>query len=273
MIAHLPGGAAVGAVISACLLGAAVSVLVFPGESRRARRRAWLTAGGVASLGVAVSAPVEALADRTFSAHMLQHLVLMVVAPAMLVAGRAMSTLLATGRQIGVVPARRSGLARRCRAAAIDRGAVLLATAAVLHALVLTFWHLPSVFESAVDNPLVHAVEHASMLTAGLALFAAWGMFARRAPVPAFAATFATAVHGAAVGALITFAARPVYAVADGTASLGDQQLAGLLMWIPTGLVYVVLAALVVWRSAIPPRPPVLRPAEIGPAIGEGGRT
>ena len=139
---------------------------------------------------------------------------------------------------------------------------MLLATAAVLHALVLTFWHLPSVFESAVDNPLVHAVEHASMLTAGLALFAAWGMFARRAPVPAFAATFATAVHGAAVGALITFAARPVYAVADGTASLGDQQLAGLLMWIPTGLVYVVLAALVVWRSAIPPHPPVLRPVE-----------
>lgn len=250
MIGHLPGGPITTSIGTAALLTPALLLAWWSPPSRPARRRYWLTAGGLATLALAISAPAESLAERTFTAHMLQHLLLLVVAPALLCGGHALTTVTGAANRWGVVRVDRIAMVRRWHRIERGREVALLWAAAAGHLVVVTVWHVPAVFAAAVGSSVVHAIEHVTMLVAGLALFAAWGAFAERAPVATFAASFATAVHGAAVGALITFAATPVFDVADGTTTLRDQQLAGLLMWIPTGLVYTALAIVVVWRAA-----------------------
>ena len=116
MIAHIPGGAYVASVMSALLLAVAFVLVIVPRGSRRLRRRARMTAWGLCTLGLAVSPPAEVLAEATFSAHMLQHLAIMVIAPAALAFGRAWSTVLDAAHRLGLGPARRWEVARRCNA-------------------------------------------------------------------------------------------------------------------------------------------------------------
>lgn len=277
MIAHLPGGPLALVAATTLLLAPAALVGAFPGRTRRSRRRAALTAAGFATLAVAISSPIETIAERSFSGHMLQHLLILVVAPALLCGGRAMATIAATGGRLGV-RSRRGRWLRHLRLRRDGNEAAVLIAATVSHAAVLTFWHLPAMFERAVAEPAVHAVEHATMFAAGVSLFGAWAVLARRAPFGALAASFATAVHGAALGALITFASRPVYAVAaGGTATLGDQQVAGLLMWVPTGVVYTALAMATLWLGPLdagralrtgPGAPSARQHPDLDPAVG-----
>lgn len=252
MIAHIGGGPLVAALATVALIGTAMVVLWFQGPVRRLRRRARLSAGGLLVLAAAVSGPAEMAAERTFTAHMAQHLAILVVAPALLAAGRAAQTIAATAHRLGLVDARRPSWLGRWRVVQMHHATAMLATATIAHALALSVWHLPAVFATAVEQPVAHGIEHASMFAVGLALFVTYRNRARRAPVAAFAATFATAVHGAALGALITFASIPTFDVANGPTTLQDQQVAGLIMWIPTGIVYIALAAYVVWRAATP---------------------
>lgn len=247
--------------ISGLLLAgaAALALATAPG---RWRRRELLTAAGIAVCAVAISPPVELAAERTFAGHMVQHLLLLFAAPALLALGCSGTTLVRRLRR-WLPPRRRAlvvGVQRRWHRLRRERDDLALAFAVAANLAIVTLWHVPPLFAAAVHNPFVHGLEHVLFLAAGLAVFTTVRVTVARSPLPTAAAAFAVTLHGTALGALITFAVTPIYEVAhrDGAAELADQQVAGVLMWVPGGLVYAALALRAVWHvagGAVRPQP------------------
>jgi cytochrome c2 len=122
----------------------------------------------------------------------------------------------------------------------------------VLSVAALVLWHLPGPYRLALADERIHALEHLSFLTAG---FLFWWVvlrpdgYRRLAPGAGVLYVFTAGLPASLLGALLTFAGHPLYAgqsaaaPAWGLTALGDQQLAGLLMWMPGGLVYLAAAA------------------------------
>lgn len=209
-----------------------------------AHSRALLFALGAAVLLVALVSPLDPLGEALLSAHMLQHALLVAVAPPLLLLGKP-GVVFAWAAPTGW---RRNILSSLpCRFLAETGNAFSRPLrAAILHALALWLWHAPAAFDAAVASHGVHAVEHASFFGTALLFWRAIldGCSSRRAG-PALGASFATLIHGGLLGALITLAPYPVYAWYRGRtemwglSALEDQQLAGLLMWVPMGIVYL----------------------------------
>jgi putative membrane protein len=111
--------------------------------------------------------------------------------------------------------------------------------------LALWIWHAPGLFDAAVEREWLHTLEHVSFFGTALLFWRAIldAQSARRVG-PALAAAFATLMHGGLLGGLITMAPFPLYSWYRGRTelwgltSLEDQQLAGLVMWVPMGIVY-----------------------------------
>lgn len=207
--------------------------------------RATAFAAGAAAVLVALSPPVDRFAESSFAGHMTQHMILMTVAAPLLAfggAGLPWTMALPRGGRRFVAKVRSTALARWLR-----RPLHLALTAAGLHTVVLWGWHLPAPYLAAERSPTVHALEHASFLAA------AWLMWSivlapghRRPPGPVrMLVLFIAGLTGTALGATLTLAPAPVYpaAVLSAANPLADQQLAGLVMWIPMDL--IVLSAVV----------------------------
>jgi putative membrane protein len=117
-----------------------------------------------------------------------------------------------------------------------------------VHAAALWVWHAPVLFQATLRSDLVHAAQHASFL--GSALLFWWALVHGPRGLMGYGAAvlyvFTTSVHSGVLGAFLTFTGRllyPAYASATpawGLTPLEDQQLGGLIMWVPAGLVYVV---------------------------------
>jgi putative membrane protein len=212
-------------------------------------------AAGLAVTVVALASPLDALADELFAAHMSQHLLLALVAPLLIVVGapgRALAALPSTGarRVLG------RDLRRFRRATGLRRAAVGTALAAVAaHVLALGLWHVPALYDLAVRSVPVHVVEHVSLFVTGLALW--WvvlGVRWQRRSGMAVVYLFLAGLPMGALAALLTLAPRPLYAshlattAAWGLTPLEDQQLAGAIMWVPGGLVYLGAVAVVIVR-------------------------
>jgi len=131
-------------------------------------------------------------------------------------------------------------------------------TATLLQAVALWLWHAPALFDLALASEGWHAAQHLSFLASALIFWTA--MLGRRtAPPVAALCLVATSIVSGALGALMAFATSPWYA---GYARLGmapfgltpaqDQQIAGLIMWVPGGLVHAVAALLVMGRLLRP---------------------
>ncbi|HLR45569.1 MAG TPA: cytochrome c oxidase assembly protein, partial [Deinococcales bacterium] len=139
---------------------------------------------------------------------------------------------------------------------------------------VMWLWHLPMLYDAALRSPLLHAFEHACFL--GAALLFWWPLlrpFGSRTASRPFAVPylFLASLQGSALGAFITFAPRPLYSgyavsVVSSLTPLQDQQLAGLIMWLPGSLFYLAVAALffVAWlgRTGAPLAAPALLEGE-----------
>jgi cytochrome c oxidase assembly factor CtaG len=131
----------------------------------------------------------------------------------------------------------------------LARGLSAPVVAWLVHAVVLWGWHVPIAFEAALARPSVHWIQHTSFFVAA-ALFwwsvCAGGPHGERRGV-AIVSVFTTAVHTSALGALFTFSSRlwyPTYASAIspwGLTPLEDQQLGGLVMWVPGGAVFLIV--------------------------------
>jgi putative membrane protein len=125
-------------------------------------------------------------------------------------------------------------------------GAVWLIMAAVLWG-----WHAPSFYTASVENDVVHALQHSSFILAALLFW--WVVLHAYGAVPERRGAgvmylFTTAMHSGLLGALITFSPTvwyPVYAgrAEDwGISALADQQLAGTIMWVPAGMIFLFAA-------------------------------
>ncbi|MFL5737044.1 MAG: cytochrome c oxidase assembly protein [Actinomycetota bacterium] len=238
-------------VITALVLGTAVYARGLRELWRRGAGRGVSSAeaiaffGGLLVVAAALLSPIDSLAASLFWAHMCQHMLLIVVAAPLIVLGRP---LLVMPR--GLPPSWRRGL----HGGRPGRNALPLAIATwIVHTVVVWAWHLPAFFQAALANPAVHALEHAMFLATALAFW--WWLIdpaARRSIGGGVAVAYAIAagVQGMILGSLMLFSEHPWYpAYAAGARGFGltplqDQQLAGLVMWIPPGIVYLVAAAL-----------------------------
>lgn len=224
-----------------------------PGRARRRRDAA--LAGGLAALALALFSPVHSASASLLSAHMVQHLLLILVAAPLLVLGRPGQAMLMAlpraFRRWAIAP----GLAR-----ATYRTARRLARpvpAWIVFTIALWAWHLPAAYGAAVRSDPIHSVEHLCFLSTAMV---AWSVVLRERRGEGLGALgralflLATAAQSGLLGALLLFARAPLYAVHGlGPASWGltplqDQQLAGAIMWIPPGAVYLVVSAALLLR-------------------------
>lgn len=227
------------------------------GASRLGTLRAGLFIGALGALGVALLSPLDALSGALASAHMVQHVLLVLVAAPLLALSAPTSTIL-RGTPLRL---RRMVLrARRPFRPAV--AAVVRQPAAVwlLHVAALWCWHAATLYDAALRHPPLHALEHASFLLTGLLFWQA--VVGRRNPArlsPGLGVilVFTMALQGVLLSLLMTFARAPWYGY-DQLATtanpwpldaLADQQLAGVIMWIPGGMVYLAaaLVLLVTW--------------------------
>jgi putative membrane protein len=234
---------------------------------------AFAFAGGIATLVIALLSPLDALSDVLFSAHMGQHELLMLVAAPLLVMGKPWLTAawaLPARWRSAVLPLGQAPVLRQPFRAVTAPVAIL-----VLHALALWIWHIPGLFEGAMKNESVHALQHACFfITAALFWWAlVQGRYGRGGYGAGLLFVFITGMHSGILGALITFGRRlwyPLYdqrARAAGLDPLRDQQLAGLLMWIPAGVILLVLglALMAAWLGEAERR---TRAAELRVRVG-----
>jgi putative membrane protein len=202
------------------------------------RQTVWFALGWTA-LAVALLPPLDTAAASSLTAHMVQHVILLVVAAPLLVHGAPLPALL------WAFPdrTRNQGLAfwRRLLRTRSGSGWALWAGAAIaVQTAVMWAWHAPVLYRAALANPQIHALEHLSFLVTACVFWWAVGAGSGQRHGGAVPAVFAAAFPGTVLGAAITLATRPWYAEYP---SLADQQMAGVVMWGFGGLLYVLAAA------------------------------
>lgn len=179
--------------------------------------------------GLAVLGPLDDWAKTSSAAHMTQHMLLMVVIAPLWVLSRPLAQIIAgSGRLWAWLWWPMLALTR------------YPLTTAYIHGVIIWFWHMPYFYMLAVENVWWHALEHLLFLiTAGLFW---WAVLkgSRQNTSWALLALLFTLMHTGFLGALLTFASVPLYGEAR---SLGDQQLAGLIMWVVGAVPYLTAAA------------------------------
>jgi len=235
----------------------------------RGLSRAWIRAGvgriitvwraacffsGELVLVAALIAPLDPLGETLLSAHMAQHILLTVIAPPLLILGApiiAWTWALPAGwRRFGATP-----FARAIAAAADVLASPFMAS--LIAIAVMWIWHVPALFEAALVDETIHTLEHLTFFASALL-----GWCAALSPhVTALAAAGATLVvfmAGGMLGGVLCLAPAPLYdwygnrPLLWGMTPLEDQQLAGLLMWVLAGGVYLVAFAVFAFRAADP---------------------
>ncbi|MEA2461700.1 MAG: ubiquinol-cytochrome c reductase cytochrome c subunit [Actinomycetota bacterium] len=240
----------------------------------RTRRAACVIAASV-SLAAALAPPLESAAESYLWVHMVQHLVLILVAPLLFVCARPV------GPFIRALPDGARSLVNAARHAPFVRRSIAFVTvpafAWVVHVALVWGWHAPALFDAALRTEPLHVLEHVTFFGSALLFWAvALGTWERR--MPAGGAIFYVAFAGiqsTALGALFTFASAPLFPHYEhlrttGLTALEDQQLAGLIMWIPAGILYVSVAAFLFarwFRGAGPGRDDVKRKAVLPPLL------
>jgi putative membrane protein len=215
-------------------------------------------AGGWCVLAVALFSPIEAFADRSFALHMLQHELLMLVAAPLLVLARPLEAW-----TWALSPVLRRGAASLLREPWLRRTWRVLTGAAgawCAHAGALWIWHVPALFIAAVAHPSLHVLQHTCFLVSALVFW--WSVLRNGAAShsgSAMASVATTMLHTSALGALLTLAAHPSYLPAGqstvlGISALEDQQLGGLIMWVPGSLAYLVAGLVIAARWLTPGR-------------------
>jgi putative membrane protein len=201
---------------------------------------------GVLVLGLALASPLEPLVAVLQSAHMVQHLLLTIVAPPLLLLGTPGWLLAPALAWPGVAPVAR--LVTRARLAFALGNVTFLA------------WHLPVFYNAALRYEPVHILEHVSLL--GTALILWWPVLG---PAPALPRlnyplqmlyVFLQTLPGALLGIILGMAPTPLYPSYEaaprlwGLSVLADQQIGGLIMWVGTNLFWLGVLTAVFFRWA-----------------------
>jgi len=201
--------------------------------------------GGMLTLIVALISPLDALAEHLFSAHMAQHMLLMVIAPPLFVCSRPIMTVLWAFPLV-----KRKALGAWWNSAARLKSIYDVITTPwgswALASVTLWIWHIPNLYDWALANEYIHAMEHfCFFLTSLLYWRPVITPHHQRQQGVAMVSVITFALHSSFLGALLTFASRPLYYHHSSSDSvltpLEDQQIAGLIMWIPTNLIYLAV--------------------------------
>ena len=212
--------------------------------------RQWISfLGAILVLVLALMSPLDVLSDDLFSAHMVQHLILTLVAAPLLVLSDFQLALL------WALPRRRaqalgSGFNQ---SPSLSGGWRVLSNPLfvwIVFTMTMWLWHAPLLYQAALHDEVIHTLEHLTFLITGLLFW--WVLFKHTRPDHVhYAMTipflFLTVLQSGVLGALMTFTSQPWYSdyavsvMRWGLTPLQDQQLAGLIMWILGGTVFTLL--------------------------------
>ena len=208
--------------------------------------RTWCFAVGVVVVLVASLPVFETLAEHSFTGHMVQHLLVIVIAAPLLVVGQPVRLWRAVRP-----PSRHSPSARRIGAAWRQYGVVVAPFGFVV---VLYVTHLTSIYDDALHDRWLHEAEHAAYLLTAVGLWAVVFGAGRRAATARVAAGFVVTAGGALLGVILLSASEPLmptYAARLGTAdALSDQRTAAALMWTAGMLTTLPMIVVALWRWA-----------------------
>ena len=212
------------------------------GERPVTRGAVWFWSGW-AALGIALSPLIEAYTGASFAVHMVQHEMLMLVAAPLLVLSRPQGVLI-----WGLPGALRGGAAGLTGARVLRHFAAAAVTpfaAWTIHAVALWGWHVPAAFQSTLTSEPLHWLQHITFFVAAVVFWHSVltpGARSERSGL-AFLSIFTTAMHTGVLGALLTFSSTqwyPAYTGFGGLTALEDQQLGGLIMWVPGGMAFLI---------------------------------
>lgn len=208
------------------------------------RQVAYFVAGTVV-LFFALCSPLDTLGDDyLFSAHMIQHMLLAIVVPPLWLLGTPEWML--------------APLFKRPNVLRVAKWLTLPVVAFGALNADLWLWHAPALYDATLANAQVHILEHLTFIVFGVLFW--WPVLSPVRALPRISSAFGVLYSFlacqpmVALGALITFAASPLYApyVAApriwGSTALGDQQLGGLIMWLPTNIPYVICLSVLFFR-------------------------
>jgi putative membrane protein len=211
-------------------------------RSRIDRRRPWLFLGGWLVLALSLVSPLHEGGEQSFTLHMIEHELIMLVATFMLAASHS-GGILAWG--LPGTFRQRLGGSWKAPLAQLWRRLSDPVTATIVQAVVMWAWHAPALFDRALGSPGWHVAQHLSFVVSSLIFWAAMLDTRRGGYLVSAACLFVTSLVEGALGALMALSASPWYSAYAKMGVTGiqldpttDQQLAGLIMWIPGGLVH-----------------------------------
>lgn len=214
-------------------------------------------AAGWLTLFLALTSPIHELGEQLFSAHMLQHEIMILISAPLISASQPGATCLwalAPGQRTQV-----GGWVHAVEKSAFVRLLTTALSAWLLETVALWVWHIPALYDATLTSDWIHAAQHLSFFfTAVLFWSALYGV--GRSALSYGAGTlyvFAAAAQCSALGALLTFSSvlwYPAYATSTalwGLTALQDQQLGGVIMWVPSSIVFIIvgLALFARWIS------------------------
>jgi putative membrane protein len=222
------------------------------------RRKLQTSAPRVFALGrpllfIALVSPLHWLSEQLFVAHMIEHEILMVAAAPLIVVAQPFGAMM-----WGLPQTLRVPLGRLLQSAPVVISWGILTeprVAALLHGLAIWAWHMPSLFDAALGSSWLHWIQHLSFLLTALLFW--WALLRANARHRAYAMSifvlFVTMLHCSLLGILISLARRPLCASEPAAfgwdiSRMADQQAAGLVMWIPPGIIYTTVALVFVVR-------------------------
>jgi putative membrane protein len=223
-------------------------------RSTIARRAPWSFVAGWLVLTLSLVSPLHQGGEASFTLHMIEHELIMLVATFLLAASRA-GGMLAWG--LPAAMRRRLSGSWKAPFASLWRRLTEPVTATVIQAVVMWAWHAPALFDRTLTSQGWHVAQHMSFILASLIFWSAMLQPRRGGYLLSAACLFATSLVEGALGALMALSTSPWYAAyaAMGLSGIGldpttDQQLAGLIMWVPGGLIHGG-AALVMLYAAL----------------------
>jgi cytochrome c oxidase assembly factor CtaG len=208
---------------------------------------------GLLIIALALLSPIDVLSAQLFTMHMIQHLLLIMIAPPLLLLANPMPFLLwgfppRIRRRVGI------GIGRVIGSSAHSRNTVKSLTGPgltwMIWVIVIIGWHDPAAYDAALRSEFIHDLEHISFFFVGM-LF--WWHVTGAGPrlhkqhgfIGRIAFVLSVIPPNMAAGVVIAFASEPIYAYTSGylgLTALGDQQLGGVIMWIPGSMMYIVAA-------------------------------
>ncbi|HEX2690964.1 MAG TPA: cytochrome c oxidase assembly protein [Kofleriaceae bacterium] len=213
--------------------------------------RAAAYGAGIVVIAIALVSPLDRASDVLFSAHMVQHELLMLVAAPLIVLGRPLVPLawsLPRGWRVRI--------ARTTSPARIGRIVTSPVIALGLHVVTRLVWHVPALFNAALADERLHAIQHLGFFVTAVVFWWAliYGRYGRAGYGVGVVFVFFTMLYSGLLGAVLSLGDHALYAHATPTLGWGidpvaDQQRAGLLMWVPAcvTMMAVGLAIFAAW--------------------------